>query len=88
MDLFSFGGAMHRFQRYKHSEMAESARFVRQLYILLVTIAGIILAKPTSLLGQELQLAELHASTIVGTVTNVNHDTVPGAPVVLDGPGI
>ena len=38
-------------------------------------------------LGQTVQVAELQPGHIVGTVTDVNNDTVPEATVVLDGQG-
>src|SRR5208282_1409691 len=42
----------------------------------------------TATLGQNIQASELPTGTIVGTVTDVNHDPIPGASVVLESPGI
>ena len=77
---------MHTFQNYKQSETSEQIRLVRHSYILLTAVAGILLAMPGLMLGQTERLAERHEATIVGTVTDVNHDTVPDATVVLEGP--
>jgi len=54
--------------------------------IWLAIIVAIIFALSSAMLGQSVQVAELQTGHIVGTVTDVNHDTVPGATVVLDGP--
>lgn len=54
--------------------------------ILLATIA-VTLALSIAMSGQSVQVPELKPGTIVGTVTDVNHGTVPNATVVLDSPG-
>lgn len=77
---------MHITQNYKQSKTAKRTRSVRQSQIVLVAIASILLTTPVLTLGQAGQVTELHGGTIVGTVTDVNHDTVPDATVVLLDP--
>ncbi len=77
---------MHIFQNYKQSETTKKTRRVCQSCILLAAITGILVASPALMLGQVGQAAELQEGTIMGTVTDVNHDTVPDATVVLEGP--
>ncbi|MGA7400232.1 MAG: carboxypeptidase-like regulatory domain-containing protein [Candidatus Sulfotelmatobacter sp.] len=59
---------------------------MRHSHFMQVAIVGILLATPALMLGQAGQVAELHEGTIAGTVTDVNHDTVPGAMVFLEDP--
>jgi hypothetical protein len=54
--------------------------------VLLRAIAALSLATPALMLGQVGQIFTPHPATIVGTVMDVNHDTVPDASVVLEGP--
>jgi Carboxypeptidase regulatory-like domain len=54
--------------------------------ILLVAMGLMTLALPTSMLGQSVEVSDLHPATIVGTVTDANNDTVPDATVVLRSP--
>jgi hypothetical protein len=49
-------------------------------------IAGILWATPALVLGQTVQVTELHDGKIVGTVTDSNHDVVSDAAVLLEGP--
>jgi hypothetical protein len=39
-------------------------------------------------MGQQIDAPEAQKGNIIGTVTDVNNDTVPGATVVLDAPGL
>ncbi len=76
---------MNAFQ-HTDSNQPSSPPFVVWSYIFLVSIA--LLALSTATLGQNIQASELPTGTIVGTVTDVNHDPIPGASVVLESPGI
>ena len=57
----------------------------RQFYTCLaILVTGLLLASP-SMLGQDIDRPELRVGSIVGTVTDVNGDTVPDATVALEG---
>jgi carboxypeptidase family protein len=77
---------MHTFQKYEQSDTNTQRRLAPRSYILLMAIAGTLLATPGVMLGQTEQVTVLHEAIIAGTVTDVNHDTVPDATVVLEGP--
>ena len=79
-------GAMHTLHNYKHADTTEKVRLVPQRYILLMAAFGMLLGMPILMRGQVGQPSELHGGTIVGTVTDANHETIPGATVVLEGP--
>jgi len=72
--------------RHTDSNQPSSPPFVLWLHIFLVNIALLVLS--TATFGQAIQVSELPTGTIVGTVTDVNHDPVPQANVILQGPGI
>ena len=55
-------------------------------HLVSILIAGILWATPAFVLGQTVQVAELHDGNIVGTVTDSNHDVVSDAAVLLEGP--
>ena len=51
----------------------------------LATFVGVALTLASAALGQTVQIADLQPGRIVGTVTDINNDTIPDAIVVLDG---
>lgn len=52
------------------------------------TFVAVALTLSGDALGQSVQVAALPPTRIIGTVTDVNDDTVPDATVVLDGSGV
>jgi hypothetical protein len=54
-------------------------------YFAVMALAGVL--TPPFVDGQVTKKAEPKRASIIGTVLDVNHDTVPGATVVLTGPG-
>lgn len=56
------------------------------LHICLAAVLAGVLVSSARMQGQDVGAPELNLGTIVGTVTDVNGDTVPGATVVLEGP--
>jgi Carboxypeptidase regulatory-like domain len=69
----------------EQSDTPKQIRLARRSYIVLMGLATILLAMPSLMLGQTGQGAVPHDAIVVGTVTDVNHDTVPDATVVLQG---
>jgi Carboxypeptidase regulatory-like domain len=78
--------AMHISKFSKQTDPSEKRRPLRQSYIWVVAVVNIVLLTPGFMLGQAVQTSAIHHGTIVGTVTDVNHDTVPDATVVLENP--
>ncbi len=74
-------------QLHTHSGWKGFGILVRRSSILLAIIAAVSLVPCTAMLGQTAHLPDLQPATIVGTVTDVNHDAVPDAIVVLEGQG-
>jgi len=54
----------------------------------LATFVAVALTLSSAASGQTVQVADMQPGRIVGTVTDVNNDTVPDATVVLDGSGM
>jgi hypothetical protein len=61
------------------------SRFFR-IHVLYVAILAMVLARSSTLRAQSVQATETKTATIIGTVTDANGDTVPGATVVLKNP--
>ena len=59
---------------------------LKHFHIRLSTVMAIALALSIRTLGQSIDAPELKLGTIIGTVTDVNGNTVPYARVVLQGP--
>jgi hypothetical protein len=59
---------------------------VLRLYISSAIIAALALVFCTPMLGQSVPITELQTGTIVGTATDVNHDPISNATVVLQDP--
>jgi Carboxypeptidase regulatory-like domain len=59
--------------------------YAQQFYICLAAVLATILVLSASMLGQETDKPELKPASIVGTVTDVNGDTIPDATVVMEG---
>jgi hypothetical protein len=64
-----------------------SVLMLRLSQIYFVVLTAISLAAPLFLSAQATQPTESRSGIIVGTVTDVNGDPVPGSTVVLQGPG-
>jgi hypothetical protein len=60
--------------------------FVRPLRFWLLTCMAVVLITAVPLLAQNVDTPQAQGGKIVGTVTDVNDNTVPGATVVLQGP--
>jgi hypothetical protein len=58
----------------------------KRFHLDLAAVAAIAIALAAPLSGQSIQPTETNGAKIVGTVTDVNGDTVPNATVVLKGP--
>lgn len=65
----------------------EATNFVLRSYISSAIIAALALMLCTTMSGQSVQITQPASATIVGTATDVNHDPIPGATVVLDATG-
>ena len=59
---------------------------IRSLRIWLLTFVAVVLFTAVPLLAQNVGTPQAQGGKIVGTVTDVNDNTVPGATVVLQGP--
>ena len=78
--------AMQIMKHFRKNDSVKRNRSISRSRIFGLVIAGMLWDTPLLVLGQPVQVAELHAGKIVGTVTDLNHDTVPDAMVVLEGP--
>jgi Carboxypeptidase regulatory-like domain len=67
-------------------ELKGARNFVLRSYISSAIIAAFALVFCTTMLGQSAQITEPQTGTIVGTATDVNHDPIANATVVLEDP--
>jgi hypothetical protein len=67
-------------------ELRWESNFVLRSYISSAIIVAFALVFRTPMLGQSVRITELQTGTIVGTATDVNHDPIPNATVVLEDP--
>jgi len=78
---------MHTFQQRTDKKSRRVANFMLRAYFPSAILAAFTLMLCTTMPGQSVPTTERQPSTIVGTVTDVNGDTVPGATVVLESSG-
>ncbi len=78
---------MHTFQQRTHNKSRRVANFMLRSYIFSPIFALLTFMLCTTMLGQSVATTELKPGTIVGTVTDVNQDTVPDATVILGSSG-
>ena len=78
---------MHIFEQHTHKRSRRISNSKLGSYLFSAMFAAFAVMLCTTMSAQSLPTAELKPATIVGTVTDVNQDTVPGATVVIGSPG-
>ena len=75
------------FQQRTFNKPGWVANIMHKLYVSSAISAAFTFMLCTTMLGQSVRTTDVKPGTIVGTVTDVNRDTVPAATVILGTPG-
>jgi hypothetical protein len=77
---------MYTFQTGTHNKSRRVATLKLRSYVFSAIFALFTFMLCATMLGQSVPTTELKPCTIVGTVTDVNQDTIPGTTVVIENP--